>query len=146
MIQISGFFRNDVGFINGHLVSEEMGIDETVEFLVDTGASRTTLLDKDAIYLGIEYEKLRRVQDLSGIGGSVEAYVIDDTTLLFRESTPIKMPVFVIKHPLVTMDKEERIRILRFPSILGRDVISRFRLIFDRANSELLLTKEEKEG
>ncbi|NQE52831.1 hypothetical protein C5S29_04490 [ANME-1 cluster archaeon GoMg3.2] len=44
------------------------------------------------------------------------------------------------------MDKEERIRILRFPSILGRDVISRFRLIFDRANSELLLTKEEKEG
>ncbi len=146
MIQISGFFRNDVGFINGHLVSEEMGIDETVEFLVDTGASRTTLLDKDAIYLGIEYKKLRRVQDMSGIGGSVETYVMDDTTLLFRESTPIKMPVFVIKHPLVTMDKEERIRILRFPSILGRDVISRFRLIFDRANSELLLTKEEKEG
>ena len=144
MIRINGFFRNDAAFINAHLVSEERDIDETVEFLVDTGASRTTLLDKDAIYFGIEYEKLRRVQDLSGIGGSVETYVIDDTTLLFRESTPIKMPVFVIKHPLVTMDKEERTRMLRFPSILGRDVISRFRLIFDRANSELLLTKEKE--
>jgi len=146
MIRISGFFKNDAGVINAHLISEEMDIDETVEFLVDTGASRTTLLDKDAICLGIEYEKLRRVEDLSGIGGSVETYVLDDTTLLFRESTPIKMPVFVIKHPLVTMDKEERIRILRFPSILGRDVINRFRMIFDRAEGELLLTKEEKEG
>jgi predicted aspartyl protease len=145
MTLISGFFRNDAGFINAHLVSEDMSIDETVEFLVDTGASRTTLLDKDAIYLGIEYEKLSRVQDLSGIGGSVETYVIDDTYLLFREYTTIKMPIFVIRHPLERMDEEERIKILRFPSILGRDVINRFKLIFDRAKSELLLTKEEKE-
>jgi predicted aspartyl protease len=48
MIRKNGFFRNDAAFINVHLVSEERDIDETVEFLVDTGASRTTLLDKDA--------------------------------------------------------------------------------------------------
>jgi len=53
MIRIRVFFRNDAGYINGHLVSNEQNIDETVEFLMDTGASRTTLLDKDAIYLGI---------------------------------------------------------------------------------------------
>jgi hypothetical protein len=75
------------------------------------------------IYFGIVYEKLKKVQDLSVISGSVETYVIDDMTLLFRESTPIKMPVFLITHPLVTMDNKERTRILRFPFILGRDVI-----------------------
>ena len=58
----------------------------------------------------------------------------------------IKTPVFVLKHPLEEMmNEEERIKILRFPSILGRDVISRFRLIFDRVKGELLLTREEKE-
>jgi hypothetical protein len=48
---IRGFFRNGAGFMNVHLISKSMDIDETVEFMVDTGASRTTLLDKDAIYL-----------------------------------------------------------------------------------------------
>ena len=57
----------------------------------------------------------------------------------------IKTSVFVLKHPLEEMNEEERIKILRFPSILGRDVISRFRLIFDRVKGELLLSKEEKE-
>lgn len=37
---IKGFFRNGAGFINVHVVSESMNIDETIEFLVDTGASR----------------------------------------------------------------------------------------------------------
>jgi len=57
---IKGFFKNGAGFINAHLISQEVGISEIIEFLVDTGASRTTLLDKDVIYLGIDYGKLRK--------------------------------------------------------------------------------------
>lgn len=136
---IRGFFRNDTGYMNAHLISEEVGIDATIEFLVDTGASRTTLLDKDAIYLGMDYNKLSKAeQDMSGIGGSVEAYVIEDSILLFGENS-IKIPVFVLRHPLERMDKEERIKILRFPSILGRDVINRFRLVFDKEMDEISL-------
>jgi len=126
---ISGFFRNGAGFVNAHLISEKLCMGETIEFLVDTGASRTTLLDKDVICLGIKYDKLRRYeQDLSGIGGSVETYVIDDSLLLFGE----------------TMDKEERIKILRFPSILGRDVINRFRLIFDKEREKILMDESKE--
>ena len=74
---ISGFFRDGAGFINAHIISEEMDIDETIEFLVDTGASRTTLLDKDAIYMDIDYGRLKRYKrDFSGVGGSVETYII----------------------------------------------------------------------
>ena len=140
---ISGFFRNGAGFVNAHLISEKLCIGETIEFLVDTGASRTTILDKDVICLGIKYDKLRRYeQDLTGIGGSIETYVIDDSLLLFGEYA-IEIPVFVTRHPLETMDKEERIKILRFPSILGRDVINRFRLIFDKEKEKILMDESK---
>jgi hypothetical protein len=143
MIRIRGFFRNDAGYINGHLVSKELKIDETVEFLVDTGASRTTLLDKDAIYLGIDYNQLRKSeQDMSGIRGSVDTYVIDDSVLLFGDKS-IEIPVFVLRHPLESMDKEEKIKILRFPSIVCRDVIQKFKLIFDKERDELSLENRE---
>jgi len=143
---INGFFRNGAGFVNAHIASEEMDIDETIELLVDTGASRTTLHDKDVICLGIEYNKLRRYeQDLSGIGGSVETYVIDNTFILFGEYA-MGMPVFVIRHPLETMSEEEKTRILRFPSILGRDVINKFRLIFDKEKDEIRMGNETASG
>jgi predicted aspartyl protease len=72
-----------------------MDIDETVEFMVDTGASRTTLLDKDAIYLGLDYDKLPKYKEnLSGIGGSISTYFMEDASLIIG-STQMEMPVMV---------------------------------------------------
>ncbi len=119
-----------------------MDIDETVEFLVDTGASRTTLLDKDAIYLDLDYNKLSKYREnLSGIGGSINTYVIEDASLIIG-SAQMDIPVMVGKHPIEKMTKEELIRTLRIPSLLGRDVINRFRLIFDKEKEELDLRIE----
>ena len=116
-----------------------MDIDETIEFLVDTGASRTTLLDKDAIYMDIDYERLKRYKrDFSGIEGSVETYIISDA-LIILEGEKIENPIFVVRHPLEKMDEEEKIKILRIPSIMGRDVINRFRLIFNKEKNEIKL-------
>jgi len=61
-VRIRGFFKGDIGFINARLVSEKVGIDETVEFLIDTGASKTTLLDRDAIRLHIDYNRLTKLE------------------------------------------------------------------------------------
>jgi hypothetical protein len=136
---IKGFFRNGAGFVNMHLTSESLNIDETIEFLVDTGASRTTLLDKDAIYLGLDYDKLPRYKEnLSGIGGSISTYVIEDASLIIG-STQMAIPVMVGRHPIEKMTKEELIRTLRIPSLLGRDVINKFRLIFDKEKEELTI-------
>jgi len=136
---IRGFFRNGAGFMNIHLISESLDIDETVEFLVDTGASRTTLLDKDATYLGLDYNKLSKYkEDLSGIGGSISTYIIEDASLIIG-STQIDIPVMVGRHPIDKMTKEELIRTLRIPSLLGRDLINKFRLIFDKEKEELTL-------
>ncbi len=136
---ISGFFKNDAGYINAHIISPSLGIDETIEFLVDTGATRTTLLDKDAIFLGLDYNNLRKHnQNVSGIGGSVETFIIDDATLILG-SKQIHLSVFVVRHALGNLNKEDKIKILRIPSLLGRDVINRFRLVFDKQENKIFL-------
>jgi hypothetical protein len=50
---------------------------------------------------------------------------------------PLVSLAVVERHPIEKMTKEELIRILRIPSPLGRDVINRFRLIFDKEKEEL---------
>jgi len=61
------------------------------------------------IFLDIAYGKLSKSeQDISGIGGSVETYEINDSVLIFGEHS-IKTPVFVLKHPLGGMNEAEKI-------------------------------------
>ena len=129
------FFKGDSIFINAHLISSALKIDETIEFLIDTGASRTTLLDRDAIFLGVNYSKIPKYkQQVSGIGGTVETHIIPDASLIIKSGNHRKdfsMPVLAVRHLLDEMNETERIRILRLPSILGRDILSQFRLIYD---------------
>jgi hypothetical protein len=71
--------------------------------------------------------------------------VIDEDTDLERLSKKVKEKTTGAKGVYIAYVSEKPVEmILRFPSILGRDVINRFRMIFDRAEGELLLTKEEK--
>ena len=73
-MNISGFFENNCGFIQVNMISRKLSLDTRINFLVDTGASRTVISDKDAIFLKIEYKKLQKFPEkLSGIGGSVES-------------------------------------------------------------------------
>lgn len=140
---IKGFFKGDFGFVNAHLISKSLGIDETVELVVDTGATRTVILDKDAITLGIDYKKLKKYErDFIGIGGPVETYIVEDSMLLFKSEKgelKIKTPVFVLRHPLEKMSVAERTKVLRLPSLLGRDIINRFKLIFDKQREKIIL-------
>lgn len=140
---IKGFFRGDTGFVNAHLISKSLDIDETIEFVIDTGANKTVLLDKDAITLGIDYKKLKKHdRDFVGIGGSIRTYIIEDALLLFKAEKEVKIrtPIFVVKHPIEEMDEAEKMKVLRIPSLLGRDIINRFRLIFDKQKEEIALT------
>ena len=132
---IKGIFIDGCGFIEARLISESLQLDEKVSFLVDTGASRTTLLDKDALRTGIRYDKLTKSKSsLIGIGGTISCFIITDSTLTFRSSkgnVSVKLAISVAKHPLEHMDAHSRTQILRLPSLLGRDVINKYKLTFD---------------
>lgn len=142
-MKIRGFFKDNMGFVRAHLNSTLADIDENIAFLVDTGASKTVLIDKDALLLNIEYDQLRRFdRSLSGIGGSVETYIIDDTVLCFKSDqgkVEFKSPVFVVRHDLEKLSREEQIKILSIPSIMGRDIIRKFELVYTIEKEELIL-------
>ncbi len=89
--------------------------------------------------MGLDYKNLKKHnQNVSGIGGSVETFIIDDATLILGLKQ-IHLSVFIIRHALGNLNKEDKIKILRIPSLLGRDVINRFRLVFDKQENKIFL-------
>ena len=142
-MRIQGFFRDEMGFVRAHLSSISADVDASISFLADTGASKTVLLDKDALLLNINYDSLKKFeQNLSGIGGSVETYVIDDAVLTFKSETgkvEFESQIFVLRHNLEELPADEKIKILSIPSILGRDIIRKFSLLYTIEFEELVL-------
>ena len=68
----------DAAFVASLFSSTSLNIlEEEVDLLVDTGAVRTTIMDRDAKRLGIDYKKLRKYEHkMTGIGGSVDTVLV----------------------------------------------------------------------
>lgn len=87
-MHFEGYFRS--GPLEGAYFSviisiPALGVEHNLELLMDTGATKTTILDSDARRLGIPYSKLSRLkQPLLGLGGLVETYVAKDVILYFK--------------------------------------------------------------
>ncbi len=65
-------YRPPAPFVMASISLEGAGVEGRVAFLIDTGASVTTLLWADVIRLGIDVERLEgRERELTGIGGTV---------------------------------------------------------------------------
>lgn len=138
--------RYDAPYVVAHLICKELSISKEVEFLIDTGASATNILDNDAIRLRIDYSRLHEAETGAiGIGGEVATYILPGVKLAFKEEKgSYELPldrIFVLKHEVE--DPEVRERIKNIPSLLGRDVINRAKLFLDRENGQVLLTDEK---
>ena len=60
-MRIEGYFgRFGAPYIEAALICEKFGIKKSIKFLVDSGASRTTISENDAIRMGIDYSKLEK--------------------------------------------------------------------------------------
>lgn len=144
-MRIPCFFKPGVfeaAYVVAVLESKTLDIRETVEFLVDTGASRTTICDKDVIRLGIDFSKLEKLSEgMLGIGGLVDTYVLRDVKLTFRRENGKSHVenfdrIYVLKHAV----RDERI--MRIPSILGRDMLNKHALVYDKRQEKAYITDE----
>ena len=132
----------EAAYVVAVLESKPLNLHETVEFLVDTGASRTTICDKDAIRLGIDFATLEKLSEgMLGIGGMVNTYVLNDVKLIFRredEKDHIEnfKKIYVLRHTL--LDE----KIMRIPSILGRDMLNKYALVYDKRREKVYVTDE----
>lgn len=130
---IRGRFIGDAPYFAAHLRSAHFhGL---VWLLADTGASRTTLLDRDVKVLAIPTKTLEpALLPIVGIGGSVRSFQIRDVEITLASDegdVVLHQDVWVVQHDLGQLPPDEVSRILRLPSVMGRDLINQFRLTCD---------------
>jgi len=139
-------FQPPAPFIRTTIELKNQKIKRPLHFHIDTGASVTVLLDKDTSYLGIDIGELKRAErNIGGLGGLINTYVIEDATLFFKSEDgrviEEKLGLFIGAHDLSKLSPEEKLLIMRMPSLLGRDIIYRFRLVCDRNRDEVYLER-----
>ena len=118
-------------YIEGHVLLPRLGWSGNVSFIFDTGADTTLLMPLDAQRMGIDYGMLENEVPTLGIGGestnfSESAYLafVGDDALYGYE---IELHVCKPAEELMTV-----------PSLLGRDIIDRWRVTYDKSALELL--------
>jgi len=106
-----------------------------IRFYIDTGASRTTIADRDAVRLGLDYSQLEEnIIPVVGIGcKSVKNYLIRNVSIVLRISRDSyhveRLPfITVLKHEPAN-DHEQDI-IDQLPSLLGIDILHKYSVRF----------------
>ncbi len=128
---IRGAFVGDAPYFSVHLRSHDF--QGMVWLLADTGASRTTLLDRDTKLLGVPDEVLKpATQPMIRIGGSVRSFLVENVEISMASDQgdfTLVQDLWVVQHDLGQLPSGEVARILRLPSLLGRDLINQFRFV-----------------
>ena len=114
-----------------------------IRFLVDTGAYRTTILNIDAERLGIDYSRLyKKEEGAIGIGGTADTYILEDVKLLFATETGIHLEDLKTIN-VIMIETDDEYKIKKLPSLLGIDVLNKYKLFVDKTNNQVLLTDEK---
>lgn len=138
-LRINGFIgREGQIYVPAFLSHEEIEGEATILFLVDTGATRTMITGGDAERFGLDFENLRKSEtQVMGIGGSVtDAYTLSNVKISFRMSGK-KLHEETLEEVIVikpTRDMPSGARYL--PSLLGLDILKKFRISFDEGTLE----------
>ena len=121
------------------------GFQGALLLLADTGAARTTILDFDAKLLGVPYGDLPAApRPMAGIGGVVRSFVARDVEVRIGFPGPVlvlRQDLYVTRHDIQGLAPAEMLRIMILPSIMGRDIIDRFRFVYEHATGTVLLER-----
>lgn len=102
-----------------------------ISFLVDTGADSSMLMPADAVRMGTDYSKLTRKVESVGIGGVAQTFV-EEAALVFSEPGRFLYVYFIDLR--ITAPSSE---IMDLPSLLGRNVLDRWRMTYDPQENRL---------
>ena len=117
--------------MEGHVWLPRLGKSGNVSFIFDTGADTSLLMALDAQRLAIDYGVLKNEVSSLGVGGESKNR-IEPAHLSFVGDQVLY--TYVIQLHICEPTNE----LMTIPSLLGRDVIDRWRVTYDKSASELL--------
>ena len=128
-----GRFGDTTGrpYIEGHLSIPSLQIDASVSFLIDTGSDCCVLMQLDAARLGVNHTQLSDRVESTGIGGISRDFVVPAAILFAEQGTK------VYGYNVLLRIADPRPELKTTPSLLGRDVINHWRLIYDPSGGRL---------
>ena len=140
---IRGYFTGPPGrkrpYIEAPVTLRELGRTRDVAFLIDTGADRGLISERDATALGLDAFTLPQSRS-RGVGGSATTGHVPATLRLGSRT------FLVVFRVLVESDATLQATPSAVPSLLGRDLLSHFGLyIEERRDLVLLLEPGETE-
>jgi hypothetical protein len=125
---------------------EKLKVKGYIKFLLDTGASATAILDRDRELLSIGIDGLEKAPTrIGGVRGLVDTYIARDARIILKtlEGEHVEiLDVLVLKHDFSRLSGEEARRMLAIPSLLGRDVMRKFRLIYCESKQYVALERD----
>ena len=122
-------------WVEGIVELPRLGVKETVLFLVDTGATDTTIHPADAQKLGIDFNLLTGGDKSYGIGGASKMFR-EKASLLFQDSETLSWHPYELEINIADATEYNQ----GFPSLLGSDVLSCWYMESDPTNGLLQFT------
>lgn len=132
------------GFVTALLFTSKIK-GEAVDFLIDTGASRTLIFDLDAENLGIDYSELKRSPNpIRGIGAeNVPVYELGYSELVFKQGNSSfveGLNILVVKHDYTT--EIEKKQVMELPSIIGMDMLINYKISYRKTGIKSVVILE----
>jgi len=135
---ISGRFGDTTGrpYIEARVVFPRLKVlvkspppgEADVSFLADTGADLTTIMPLDWARFSVDMSQLIDPFDTYGVGGKAEGFK-EEAIVTFSEPG-VGLRVYTVEVIIIKPTQY----IMQCPSLLGRDIMNKWTVIFDRPN------------
>ena len=133
--------RGNLFFTQTLVRSPYLSTTSLVRFYIDTGASSTIISEIDARRNRIDYSLLTPSEPAIGIADSVPVKLLKDCRIIFSGETSVNIETL----PTIGVFKRENTKQdITDMSLLGLDILVRFRISFSKNGDQMILEKDDK--
>lgn len=130
---IEGRFGNTSGrpYVEGRVYFPRFDLSGDISFLVDTGADASLLNPSDVMRMGVDLDLLEGAAESVGLGGAIQCFV-EPAWVIFTADDGTAY-IYEVGLEIAPAQPDT----LDLPSLLGREILDRWRMVYDPTVGEL---------